>query len=106
MCAGLIEVLIRCVIFPGSVDLLLEVKEQNKQILALLEKNFVNTLGVREQNKIFLALLEKSSVIPVRDIFLPDDFPIDLPCTLQNDLEVLENYLSEKANLKVLVHII
>ncbi|XP_031330462.1 uncharacterized protein LOC116178993 [Photinus pyralis] len=61
------------------IKLLLEIKEQNKLLLAHLDK--------------------KNNTYPAS---LPDNFP-DLPCNSQNDLDILDNYLEDKENLKCLM---
>ncbi|CAH1102781.1 unnamed protein product [Psylliodes chrysocephalus] len=59
-------------------------------------------LKVKEQNQQILSLLQKKSTdVPVS--MVPSDLPINFPLNLEEDLRSLENYLNNKENLNVLI---
>ena len=58
---------------------------------------------VKEQNKEILAILKKNNPQSAPRYILPDNIPVQLPVTTQEELNVLEDFIQDKENLFALV---
>lgn len=68
--------------------------EINPKLLALLTH-------IKEQNDVIIALLESKAT--TNTTTLPSDFPVELPVTNEENLNIVEEYINKQQNFSYLV---